>query len=65
MAKQKVYVLNVLNNVLKTGLKLLHPVMPFITEEIYTHLDNEFESITIAKWPEYVEILKMKKLKNA
>ena len=51
-------VLNVLNNVLKTGLKLLHPVMPFITEEIYTHLDNEFESITIAKWPEYENALK-------
>ncbi|MBU3146478.1 valine--tRNA ligase [Clostridium sp. CF012] len=51
-------VLNVLNHVLKTGLKLLHPVMPFITEEIYTHLDNEFESITIAKWPEYEDALK-------
>ncbi|MBZ9636404.1 valine--tRNA ligase [Clostridium sp. FP1] len=50
--------LNVLNNVLKTGLKLLHPVMPFITEEIYTHLDNEYQSITIAKWPEYEEALK-------
>lgn len=55
--KAKGIVLNVLNNVLKTGLKLLHPVMPFITEEIYTHLDNEFESITIAKWPEYEESL--------
>ena len=49
--------LNVLNKVLKTGLKLLHPVMPFITEEIYTHLDNEYESITISKWPEYDESL--------
>lgn len=51
-------VLNVLNKVLKTGLKLLHPVMPFITEEIYTHLDNEYESITISKWPEFNESLK-------
>ena len=49
--------LNVLNKVLKTGLKLLHPVMPFITEEIYTHLDNEYESITISKWPEYSDVL--------
>jgi len=49
--------LNVLNKVLKTGLKLLHPVMPFITEEIYTHLDNEYESITISKWPEYEEVI--------
>ncbi|MBX4263884.1 valine--tRNA ligase [Clostridium estertheticum] len=54
-------VLNVLNKVLKTGLKLLHPVMPFITEEIYTHLENEYESITIAKWPEFDESLKDEK----
>jgi len=54
-------VLNVLNKVLKTGLKLLHPVMPFITEEIYTHLDNEYESITISKWPEFNESLKDEK----
>ena len=53
--------LNVLNHVLKTGLKLLHPVMPFITEEIYTHLDNECESITISKWPEYDDALKDEK----
>ncbi|HEY8805925.1 MAG TPA: valine--tRNA ligase [Clostridium sp.] len=53
--------LNVLNKVLKTGLKLLHPVMPFITEEIYTHLDNEYESITISKWPEYDDALKDEK----
>ena len=53
--------LNVLNKVLKTGLKLLHPVMPFITEEIYTHLDNECESITISKWPEYDDALKDEK----
>ena len=58
--KAKGIVLNVLNKVLKTGLKLLHPVMPFITEEIYTHLDND-ESITISKWPEYEEDLKDEK----
>lgn len=54
-------VLNVLHKVLVTGLKLLHPVMPFITEEIYTHLTNESESITIAKWPEFDPQLEDKK----
>lgn len=44
---------NVLNDVLTIGLKLLHPLMPFITEEIYLHLGGETESITISRWPEY------------
>lgn len=48
---------NVLNKVLTTGLQLLHPVMPFITEEIYTHLETESESITVSKWPVHVEEL--------
>lgn len=41
--------------VLKDSLKLLHPFMPFITEEIYKHITDETPSITIAKWPEYSE----------
>ncbi|OPJ58500.1 valine--tRNA ligase [Clostridium oryzae] len=49
---------NVLFNVLTAGLKLLHPIMPFITEEIYMHLGGETESITIAKWPEASEFAK-------
>jgi valyl-tRNA synthetase len=48
---------NVLNNVLATSLQLLHPIMPFITEEIYTHLYTDYESIVISKWPEYDETL--------
>ena len=48
---------NVLNKVLTTSLQLLHPIMPFITEEIYTHLYTEYESIIISKWPEYDETL--------
>ncbi|KYH35570.1 valine--tRNA ligase [Clostridium tepidiprofundi DSM 19306] len=48
---------NVLNRVLIAGLQLLHPVMPYITEEIYTNLNTEYESITISKWPEYGESL--------
>ncbi len=43
----------VLNKVLCDALKLLHPIMPFITEEIYTKLYNEDESIMISSWPKY------------
>ncbi|MGL5087367.1 MAG: valine--tRNA ligase [Clostridium sp.] len=58
--KQKGIVYNVLNTVLNTGLQLLHPAMPFITEEIYTTL-NDGESITISAWPEYNEKMKAEK----
>ena len=44
-----------LNKVLEKSLKLLHPIMPFITEEIYTKLYNNDESIMISKWPEFEE----------
>ena len=46
-----------LNKVLSDSLKLLHPIMPFITEEIYTKLYNNDQSIMISKWPEYNEKL--------
>lgn len=38
-------------------LKLLHPFMPFITEEIWQHLPHEGETIMLAKYPEYREEL--------
>ena len=44
-----------MNKVLCDALKLLHPIMPFITEEIYTKLYNDDESIMISSWPEYDE----------
>ena len=44
-----------LKTVLGNALKLLHPYMPFITEEIYCTLCPEEESIMISKWPEYTE----------
>ncbi|MCI9139347.1 MAG: valine--tRNA ligase [Lachnospiraceae bacterium] len=44
-----------LKTVLLHGLKLLHPYMPFITEEIYCTLQREEESIMISKWPDYKE----------
>ncbi|SEA09048.1 valyl-tRNA synthetase [Eubacterium aggregans] len=46
-----------LNTVLTTILKLLHPVVPFITEEIYAYLPGSGEAIIVAKWPEYDEAL--------
>jgi valyl-tRNA synthetase len=46
-------VFNVLYSTLSRSLQLLHPFMPFITEEIFSHLDTGFESIAISKWPEY------------
>ncbi|MEG1954325.1 MAG: valine--tRNA ligase [Hydrogenoanaerobacterium sp.] len=38
-------------------LKLLHPFMPFITEEIWQALPNDCESIMVAKWPVYTDEL--------
>lgn len=58
--KGKGIVYNVLNEVLQTGLKLLHPVMPFITEEIYTTL-TDGDSIVVSNWPEYNEALRNEK----
>ena len=42
-----------LRTALTQGLKLLHPFMPFITEEIYCTLLPEEESIMISDWPVY------------
>ena len=44
-----------LKTVLIDALKLLHPYMPFITEEIFCTIQSEEESIMISKWPEYSE----------
>ena len=42
-----------LKTVLIQSLKLLHPYMPFITEEIFCNLQDEEESIMISNWPEF------------
>ncbi len=47
----------VLVYVLTDILKLLHPFMPFITEEIYQAIPHDTESIMISKWVEYDESL--------
>jgi valyl-tRNA synthetase len=43
---------SILAYVLDQTLRLLHPFMPFITEEIWQNLPHQGESITTAKWPE-------------
>ena len=44
-----------LKEVLSSALKLLHPFMPFITEEIFCTLRPDEESIMISAWPEFQE----------
>lgn len=44
-----------LKTVLINALKMLHPFMPFVTEEIFTAVQSEEETIMYAKWPEYSE----------
>lgn len=46
---------SVLAYVLDRTLRLLHPLMPFVTEEIWQHLPHEGSSITVAPWPEVQE----------
>ena len=43
---------SVLAYVLDSTMRLLHPFMPFVTEEIWQHLPHEGESITVAPWPQ-------------
>ena len=44
-----------LKTVLANGLKLLHPFMPFVSEEIYSALVPEEESLMMSTWPQYKE----------
>ena len=46
--------------VMSNTLKLLHPFMPFITEEIWQALPHEGESIMVSQWPKYSEELNFK-----
>ncbi|NMB44507.1 MAG: valine--tRNA ligase [Clostridiales bacterium] len=60
-----------LKHVLNISLKLLHPYMPFITDEIYTILketdgvDSEDISIMVSDWPIYSDEYSFKKEENA
>ena len=48
-------VLYTLREVLKKALKLLHPYMPFVSEEIYSKVAPEEESLMMSDWPVYEE----------
>ncbi len=56
-AKAKQTSKEVLTYVLDNILRLLHPYMPFVTEELWQQLPQEGPSITIASWPVYREDL--------
>ena len=59
-AKRKDTAMKVLVYVLDQMLRLLHPFMPFITEEIWQSLPHEGEALIVAAWPEYKEELAFK-----
>ena len=54
-----------LQNVLIDALKLLHPYMPFITEEIFCTLQSKEESIMVSEWPVFREERQYAKEENA
>ena len=56
---------HVLVYVLTETLKLLHPFMPFITEEIWQSLPHEGDFLMLQKWPEYREELNFQAAKEA
>lgn len=51
-AEEKYTAQTVLANVLQQILQLLHPFMPFITEELWQHLPHEGETIMLSHWPQ-------------
>ena len=53
--KERLHTQRVLVYVLRSALELLHPFMPFITEEIWQKLPHEGETIVLAAYPEYKE----------
>ena len=50
---QRKHAISMLTFVLTTILKLLHPIIPFITEEIYSKYHKKGESIMVQDWPSY------------
>ena len=59
-ADRKQTAIQVLVYVLDQVLRLLHPFMPFITEEIWQSIPHEGDALIVAKWPEYSDALAFK-----
>ena len=59
-AERKQTAIQVLVYVLDQVLRLLHPFMPFITEEIWQSLPHEGDALIVAQWPTYSEELAFK-----
>ena len=59
-ADRKETAIQVLVYVLDQVLRLLHPFMPFITEEIWQSIPHDGDALIIAKWPEYSDALAFK-----
>ena len=57
-ASEKARVSSVLLYVLSTSMKLLHPFMPFITEELYQRLPGHEETVMLCSWPKASETLR-------
>ena len=64
-AEEKTNTVKVLLYVLENILKLLHPFMPYITEEIWQALPNREDALIVSKWPEYREELVFEKEERA
>lgn len=64
-AEEKTNTVKVLLYVLENILKLLHPFMPYITEEIWQALPNREDALIVSKWPEYKEDLVFEKEERA
>ena len=62
--QQKSTAISVLVYVLEQTLRLLHPFMPFITEEIWQGLPHEGEALIVASWPEFRTDLAFKAEEN-